>query len=72
MVQDSGMANDIPFDRDQSYLLPPDLKEWAPSDDVAHFVIAATERVSMDAFVIAECSGGKPQYHPRLMLALLV
>lgn len=72
MVQDSGMANYIPFDRDQSYLLPPDLKEWVPSDDVSHFVIAATERVSLDAFVIAERSGGKPQYHPRLMLALLV
>ena len=67
MVQDSGMANHIPFDRDQSYLLPPDLKKWAPNDDVAHFVIAATERVVMDAFVIADRSDGKSQYHPLLI-----
>jgi hypothetical protein len=41
MVQDSGMANYIPFDLNQSYLLPPDLKEWAPNDDVAHCQIAS-------------------------------
>jgi hypothetical protein len=25
--------------------LPPDLKDWVPDDDLAHFIIAAVERV---------------------------
>lgn len=72
MVQNRWLANFIPFNRDQSFLLPPDLKDWLPEDDVAHFVVAAVERVPLGAFRVAERAGGKPQYHPRLMLALLV
>ncbi len=66
------MANFIAFNRDQSFLLPPDLKEWLPADDIAHFVVAAIERVALSAFQVPERFGGKPQYHPRLMLALLI
>lgn len=29
------MTQFIPYSRDQSFLLPPDLKDWLPSDDVA-------------------------------------
>ena len=36
-----GMSNFIPFNRDQSFLLPPDLTAWLPADDVAHFIVAA-------------------------------
>jgi transposase len=66
------MANFIPFNRDQAFLLPPDLKSWLPDDDLAHFVVAAVERVPLAAFEVPGRTGGKPQYHPRLMLALLV
>ena len=66
------MATFIPFNRDQAFLLPPDLKAWLPDDDLAHFVVAAVERVALGAFDVAARAGGKPQYHPRLMLALLV
>ena len=66
------MATFIPFNRDQAFLLPPDLKAWVPDDDLAHFVVAAVERVSLGAFEVAKRAGGKPQYHPRLMLALLI
>ncbi len=66
------MADFIPFNCEQSYLLPPDLKRWLPEDDVAHFVIAAVERVGLSAFQVKTRAGGKAQYHPRLMLALLV
>ena len=66
------MPNFVPFNRDQSFLLPPDLKEWLPADDVAHFIVAAVERVGMTAFQVPDRTGGKPQYHPRLMLALLI
>ena len=66
------MANFIPFNRDQAFLLPPDLKSWLPEDDLAHFVVAAVDRVSLGTFALPSRTGGKPQYHPRLMLALLV
>ena len=66
------MATFVSCERDQAFLLPPDLKDWLPDDDLAHFVIAAAERVSMSAFRINDRNSGKPQYHPRMMLALLV
>lgn len=66
------MSRFIPFDRSQPYLLPPDLKLWLPADDMAHFIVAAVERVPMSAFCVPVRKGGKAQYHPRLMLALLI
>lgn len=66
------MNNFVPFNRDQAFLLPPDLKAWVPEDDLAHFIIAAVERVPLGKFHVTERMGGKPQYHPQLMLALLI
>ena len=66
------MSSFIPFSRDQAFLLPPDLKAWVPDDDLAHFIVAAVERVPIGAFRTGSQPGGKAQYHPRLMLALLV
>ena len=66
------MSSYVPYDRDQALLLPPDLEAWLPQDDLAHFVVAAVERVPLGAFEVAARSGGKPQYHPRLMLGLLI
>jgi transposase len=66
------MTQFIPFNRDQAFLPPPDAKDWLPEDDVAHFVVAAVERVPLGAFAVRPIPGGKAQYHPRLMLALLI
>jgi len=66
------MSNVIPFNRDRAFLLPPDLKAWLREDDVAHFVVAAVERVPLGAFRVMERAGGKPPHHPRLLLALLI
>jgi transposase len=66
------MTTYVSFDRDQPFLLPPELNDWLPQDDIAHFIVAAAERVRLGAFHSNPQPGGKPQYHPRLMLALLV
>ena len=66
------MSSFIPFSRDQAFLLPPDLKAWVPDDDLVHFIVAAVERVPIGAFRTGSQPGGKAQYHPQLMLALLV
>ena len=66
------MTNFRSYDRSQRLLLPPDLNEWVADDDLAHFVIEAAERVDMHSFHVSRTGSGKAQYHPRMMLALLV
>jgi transposase len=66
------MANFIPYDRGQRLLLPHDLREWVPEDDLAHFIVEAVERVYVGAFKVNWRGTGKAQYHPRMMLALLI
>ncbi len=66
------MVNFIPYDRNQAFLMPPDLRDWIGEDDLAHFIIAAVERVDIGAFKVNWRGHGKAQYHPRMMLALLI
>ena len=65
------MSNLVGCDREQAFLLPPDLRDWIPEDDLAHFVIAAVERVDLGAFKVNHRGTGSAQYHLRMMLALL-
>jgi transposase len=66
------MSNFVDCAREQGFLLPPDLRDWIPEDDLAHFVIEAVERVAIGAFKVNERGTGSAQYHPRMMLALLI
>lgn len=66
------MSNFRDYDRSQRLLLPPDLKDWVADDDLAHFIVEAVERVDMHAFHVSRTGSGKAQYHPRMMLALLI
>lgn len=72
VVIDCCMANFRDYDRSQRLLLPPDLRDWVADDDIAHFIIEAVERVPVGAFRVNERGTGKAQYHPRMMLALLI
>ena len=56
----------------QRLLLAVNLEEWVPQDDLCHFVIAAVERVGMEEFQTNERGTGSEQYHPRMMLAMLI
>jgi transposase len=66
------MVNFISYDRTQAFLLPPDLRDWIGEDDLVHFITAAVERVDIGAFKVNWRGHGKAQYHPRMMLALLI
>ena len=66
------MARFIQCDRSEPYLMPPDLREWVPEDDLAHFIIEAVARVDMKKFKINHRGSGSEQHDPRVMLALLV
>ena len=66
------MSNFVDCDREQAFLLPPDLRDWIPADDLGHFVIEAVERVDLGAFKVNHRGTGSAQYHPRMMLALMI
>ena len=66
------MGRFVPVDREQRMLLPIDLREWIAEDDLAHFVIEAVERVPVSRFRVNARGSGSAQYHPQMMLALLV
>ena len=66
------MPKFVERDASQLFLLPPDIRDWVPEDDLAHFVLEAVERVPMSAFQVNERGTGSAQYHPRMMLALLI
>jgi transposase len=52
--------------------MPYDLREWLPQDDFVHFVIEAVENIPLDKFKVNYRGTGDAQYHPHLMLALLI
>jgi transposase len=66
------MSKFVDCAREQPFLLPPDLRDGVPEDDLAHFVIEAVERVAIGAFKVNDRGTGSAQYHPRMMLALLI
>ncbi len=65
-------AKFVSVDRNQPLLLPPDLREWVPEDDLVHFVIGAVEGVDVSVFRVNHLGTGSAQYPPHMMLALLI
>jgi transposase len=53
-------------------LLPHDLREWIPAGDIVHFIIEAAALVPIGKFVSNDRGTGDEQYHPQMMLALLL
>ncbi|MBD8528310.1 IS5/IS1182 family transposase, partial [Pseudoxanthomonas sp. CAU 1598] len=46
------MSKFIVIDHAQALLLPPDLREWVPEDDLVNFVIEAARRVPVTKFKV--------------------
>jgi transposase len=61
-------------DREQSFLLPPDVREWLPDRHLAWFVIDAVAEMDLDAFYAAYRQDGRarPAYDPAMMVAVLL
>ena len=66
--------NFISCDRDQSFLMPPDVRDWLPDDHLTWFVIDAVAVMDLDAFYAAYRADGhgRPAYEPAMMIALLL
>ena len=65
-------ARFVSVDRDTPMLLPPDLREWVPEDDLVHFVIEAVDRLPLESFRGNHRGTGDRQFPPHMMLALLI
>ncbi len=59
-------------ERDQLLLMPYELREWIPQNDIVHFIIKAAELVPLESFQSNQAGTGDEQYHPHMMLALLL
>jgi transposase len=66
--------NFLACDREQSFLLPPDVREWLPEDHLAWFVIDAVAVMDLAAFYRAyrEDGHGRAAYEPSVIVALLL
>jgi len=66
------MARMVNIDRETPMLLPPDLREWIPADDMVHFVIEAIGGMRLPTLHVNRRGSGSEQYPPTMMLSLLV
>ena len=62
-------------DRDQLFLMPPDVREWLPAGHPALFVVEVVDSLDLSGFVAAsrtsrEC--GRPAYHPKVMVGIVL
>ena len=62
----------VNIDRQTPMLLPPDLREWVPADDMVHFVIEAVESMKLSTLAFNRRGSGSEQYPPKMMLSLLI
>ena len=66
--------NFLPWDHDQQYLLPPDLREWLPGDHEVWALLEAAELLDFSDFVARRRADGwgRAAYHPAMMALLLL
>jgi len=62
----------VNIDRNTPMMLPPDLRDWVPANDIVHFIIDAVELINLKEFKINRKGSGNRQYPPAMMLSLLI
>lgn len=61
------------MDRDQQYLLPPDVRDWLPPGHPALFLVAMLSELDLSRFVARSQTTfdrGRPAYHPEVMTGI--
>jgi transposase len=66
--------NFVVADRDQRFLLPPDLRDWLPQDHLVWFVIDVVDQLDLSRFRASYRSDGhgRAAYDPAMMVGLLL
>ena len=69
------MAHDFRCpERRQTFLLPPDMRDWVPEDDIVHLILDAVVLMDLSAFEAAHKLGGAGQapFAPSMLLSVLI
>jgi len=65
-----------PYNRDQAFLLPPSMRDWLPSGDLAYFIVDVVETLDLRGietyYTVGKARSGQPPFHPKPMTALLL
>jgi transposase len=66
--------NFLRSDRDQPFLLPPDLRDWLPADHLAWFILDVVDQLDLQPFLRAYRADGHghPAYDPKALLGVLL
>ena len=66
--------NFVPCNRDQLFILPPDIREWVPGDHLVWFVLDLMDHIDQSGFYdgYREDGKGNTAYDPSMMADLLV
>src|SRR6266540_2468472 len=61
-------------DRDQPFLLHPDLRDWLPQEHLAWFILDVVDQLDLAPFYrpYRTDGHGHPAYHPKLLLGVLL
>ncbi len=65
----------LPWDHSQTFLLPPSLTDWLPSDHLAFFVLEVVRELDLEGLEKVDAGKdvrGQKAYAPTMMVALLV
>lgn len=70
------MSNQFkPYNPDQTFLMPPSLRDWLPEDHLAYFIGETVDELDLSAikapYEMAD-NRGQPPYHPAMMTKLLL
>lgn len=74
LVEDGWVAKGFkPVDRDQVFLVPPDMRDWLPDEHLVWFVIDVVDELDITEFerVYRLGGAGREAFDPRMMIALL-
>ena len=76
VVENCGVdARFRPVDRDQLFLMPPDVRDWLPAGHPALFLVEVVEALDLSGFVAASRTTqdrGRPAYHPKVMVGIVL
>ena len=63
-----------PYQPNQLLLLPPDMKQWLPEDDLAYFIMDIVNELDLSEIYQAynNDKGGQPPFNPTMMTSLLL
>lgn len=63
-----------PYQPNQLLLLPPDMKQWLPEDDLTYFIMDVINELDLSAIYQSYDSskGGQPAFDPKMMTSLLL